>query len=110
MARSAALADRIDDDALAQMPGDDHRLPVQERLCVRCRAPQHLVSESRLALGGVEMAPDRRVNAVSADQNVRAVHNLAARAVAKSRDDAIAVLVCGHERRPAVKTFGAEAL
>src|SRR5262249_39893242 len=67
------LADRVDDDALVKMSGDDHRPPIKEWFGFHRRPPQHLSGETRRAFRRIKLMPDGRMDSVGADQHVRFV-------------------------------------
>src|SRR3954447_15337300 len=66
-----SFADGIGDDALMEMPCDDHSMAAQKNFGIDRRAPEYLLRIARVAFCRVELTPDRGMDAVSADQDIR---------------------------------------
>ena len=56
-----------------EMPRDDHGMAAQKKFGINGRAPQYLLRVARVAFGRVELTPDRGMDAVSADQDIRLI-------------------------------------
>src|SRR5581483_11807811 len=104
-------ADGIDDDALVEMAGYDDGLAIEERLALRCRAPQQLPGETWRAFRRIELMPNSGMDAVGPDQYARLIDLLRSGLTVREADaHAISLLLEFAEFQSAPNIFIADAL
>jgi hypothetical protein len=86
-------------------------MAAQKGFGINGRSPQYLVRVARIAFGRVELTPDRGMDAISADQDIRLILQFRSGcAVAEPGADLIIALLESRQLEPAADILATDAL